>query len=343
MQGLTSRGSLKSSRPLSYLLEDLQDTPVVRAEVAHFLASSEGRPCPPELWLKRMQHWWTDNPAAPSHAARGWALRSEGRLVGFMACIPSLMAWQGQPVPAGFPVSWRVAAEHRSGSLPMLVKMRGLGRKMPLLDTTPNKQVQEMLDKLGFRSVHQRHGHIFVLGPLLGKLLGRGRSFPRLATGQRLITDPAQVTAIAKPYMSADRLESWTTPEFLRWRLASPLIKLRFIGAVDADGVLSSYLILAEHVLKGQPAWLMVDWFTTGDSIEEVLALIGELSRQPALFGHPTRRLLEAAIFPPEQESWSTAPSLMTLHRPASYYYLTPPSFEQCVKRCVVADGDYGM
>ncbi|MDB6139195.1 MAG: hypothetical protein JWO94_2267 [Verrucomicrobiaceae bacterium] len=316
----------------------------MRAEVASFLATSEGRPCPEELWLKRMQHWWTDNPAAASHAFRGWGLRSEGQLVGFMACIPSLMAWQGQPVPAGFPVSWRVAAEHRSGSLPMLVKMRGLGRQMPLLDTSPRKDVQVMLEKLGFQTVRERRGHVFVLGPVLGRIFGRGRGFPSLAPGHQVITDPAQVIAIEKPFMSAGRLENWTTPEFLRWRLASPLIKLRFMGAVDAAGVLSSYLILAEHVLKGRPAWLMVDWFTTaaGEGINEALALIGELSRRPGLLGDK-RRVLEAAVFEPEYESWTAAPSLMTLTRPACYCYLTPPSLDKCVKRCVLADGDYGM
>ncbi len=316
----------------------------MRAEIAAFLASAEGYPCPEDLWLRRMQHWWTDNPAAVAHPARGWGLRHEGRMVGFMAAIPSLLSWQGQPLPTVYPVSWRVDAEHRNGSMPMLMKMRTLGRTVPLLDTSPRKEVQVMLEKLGFQSVRERSGHVFVLGPLLGRIFGRGRRFPDLVPGRRIVTDPAQVTAIAKPFMSADRLENWTTPEFLRWRIASPLLKLHFIGAVDAAGVLSSYLILAEHVLKGQPAWLMVDWFTTAsEGIDEVLALIGELSRHPALLGGKTRRVLEAAVFEPERQAWTTAPSLMTLVRPASYYYHTPPSLAECAKRCVLADGDFGM
>ncbi|MDB6138421.1 MAG: hypothetical protein JWO94_1493 [Verrucomicrobiaceae bacterium] len=335
-------GTLKSSEFLSYVLEDIQDTPASRAEIAGFLASADGKPCPEALWLRRMEHWWSDNPAAGSHPARGWGLRHEGRIVGFMACIPALFSWQGGPMPAVFPVTWRVAAEHRSGSLPMLVKMRSLGRQVPLLDTSPNKQVQVMLDKLGFRSVHERSGHVFVLGRWLGRLCGRGRVFPRLPAGRSLVIDPAKVTAVARPFMRADRLENWTTPEFIRWRVSAPMMKLRFLGCVDAAGALTSYLILAGHEIKKQPAWLVVDWFTTGDDISEVLALLGELSRDPALIGE-ARRVVEAAVFEPESSLWAAAPALVNLVRPASYYYLTPSGLDKCVKRCVLADGDFGM
>ncbi len=336
------RGTLKSSVLLSYLLEDIQDTPASRAEIAGFLANSEGRPCPESLWLKRMDHWWSENPAAGAHPARGCGLRHEGALVGFMACIPSQMAWQGAPVPALFPVSWRVAAEHRSASLPMLVRMRTLGRQATLLDTSPRKDVQVMLDKLGFRSVTERSGLVFVLGSVLGRLFGRGRAFPSLTSGRHVVTDVNAVTSIARPFMQPDRLENWTTPEFLRWRVNAPLFKLRFLGCIDKAGMLTSYLIFAGHEIKKRPAWLVVDWFTTEPGIDEVLALLGELSRQPALLGE-SRRLVEAAVFEPERSLWEQAPWLLNLTRPATYCYMTPPALSSSTKRCVLADGDYGM
>ncbi len=156
------------------------------------------------------------------------------------------------------------------------------------------------------------------------------------------MVDPAQVAAVARAFMKPDRLENWITPEFIRWRVASPTLKLRFLGCVDEAGVLSSYLILAEHEIKKQPAWLMVDWFTTGEGIQEVLAMLGGLSRDPGMIGE-ARRMVEAAVFEPEVSLWAGAPALVDLPRPASYYFLTPPGMENCVKRCVLADGDFGM
>ena len=332
---------------MSYILETLRhDVPQnLREEIAAFMESSEGTPCPATMWLQRMTHWWDNNPAKDAHDVRGWVLRSEGRVAGFMSSIPGWSAWQGNQIPAAFPVSWRVAPEHRGSSLLMLMKLRELAREIHLVDSTPAEHVRVMLDKIGFIAAPPVTGYIFPMGRLVGPvaalLAGKGKGLPSLPKDRKMVLDLTQVTQLVRPFMDANRLEKWITPASLQWCVAAPVTQPRFVGVIDASGVLSSYFMLQEHTIKSQPAWLAVDWFTTAPDLTELLGILNALCRSPSLLGE-SRRFIEVAAYHPAQE-WRSAPALLRKERPSKLRYSLPPSMKGCSRRCVLMDGDYGM
>lgn len=329
---------------LDTLQDDVPDS--LRHEIAAFLETSEGAPCQAEEWLLRMRHWWTTNPACDAHALRGWVQRDEQRrIVAFMAAIPSWNALQGVRVPVLFPASWRVAAQFRATSVQMLLKLRELTRTVGMTDSTPAPMVRQMLEKIGFSHAEAGTGHVFLTGRMLGALAafirGKYRRFPQLTPGRRLVFSLAEVNAIARPYMRADRVEKWISLEYLRWTQDAPGLIPRFVGVVDERGTLSSYLMLQEQELKGRPAWLAVDWFTTGRDIQEVLAALAHLCLYPALLGD-ARRFIEVATIGPSPE-WSRAPALTRIKRPTKLYFSLPLAMRKAERRCVLLDGDYGM
>lgn len=347
MQELTALLCAEISPAVSYTLDTLRhEVPrETREEIAAFMEASEGTPCPAPMWLRRMAHWWDDNPAIDAHNVRGWVMRCDGRIVGFMSSIPGWSALQGNKIPTAFPVSWRVAPEHRGSSLLMLMKLRELARGVHLVDSTPAEHVRAMLDKIGFLAAPPVVGHIFPMGRWLGAtaayIAGKGKGLPSLSGDRRLTLDLAEVKQVARPVMVPDRLEKWISPASLRWSADAPITQARFVGAVDAAGVLSSYLMLQEHAIKSQPAWLAVDWFTTAPDISELLGILNSLCANPALLGEP-RRFIEVAVFDPAGE-WNDAPALLRKERPSKLRYSLPPALRNCQRRCVLMDGDYGM
>jgi hypothetical protein len=262
-----------------------------------------------------------------------------------MASIPGWSAWQGTQVPNAFPVSWRVAPEHRGSSLLMLMKLRELAREIYMVDSTPAEHVRVMLDKIGFLSAPPVTGYIFPMGRLVGSLsafiAGRGKGLPSLPNDRKLVFDLSKVAQVSRPFMDENRLERWITPDLLQWCVTAPLVQPRFVGVVDSAGVLSSYFMLQEHTIKSQPAWLAVDWFTTTPDISELLSILNELNRNPALLGEP-RRFIEVAAYNPAEE-WQNSPALLRKERPSKLRYSLPASMNARPRRSILMDGDYGM
>lgn len=333
---------------MSFTLDTLLDDvpPSLRNEIATFLETAEGSPCPAERWLARMQHWWTTNPALDAHPLRGWVQRDDaGRIVGFMAAIPSWSAWQGERIPMISPVSWRVAEEHRGTSVQLLLKLRELARTVGMTDTTPGPVVRVLLKKIGFRSVEDGMAHVFatgaVVGPLAALIGGRGRGFPPLPPGRRLAFSLAEVNAVANPFMRPDRVEKWITLDYLRWTQSAPDMRPRFVGVFDDQGTLSSYLMLQEHEIKKRLAWLVVDWFTTSGDLNEVFAALGQICRRPGLLGE-ARRFIEVMTLGPSPE-WLAAPAVARVKRQPKLYFSFPAAMRDAERHSVLLDGDYGM
>ncbi|MCX6848293.1 MAG: hypothetical protein NTY98_05185 [Verrucomicrobia bacterium] len=332
------------SLTLDTLHDDVPDP--LRHEIAAFLETAEGSPYPADSWLRRMQHWWTTNPALDAHPLRGWVQRDDHRrVIGFMAAIPSWSSWQGRRIPMICPASWRVAQEHRGTSVQMLLKLRELKRTVGMVDSTPGPIVRPLLEKIGFSSLEAGTGHVFMTGRLLGPLAalagGIRGGYPPLQPQRRLVFDVAEVAAIERPFMRADRVEKWIDLDYLRWTQNAPCLRPRFIGVVDQQGTLSSYLMLQEHELKGRPAWLVVDWFTTSEVMNEVLAALGQICFRPALLGD-TRRFIEIMALGPTS-AWREAPALVRVNRPSKLYFSLPPALQNAERRSVLLDGDYGM
>ena len=123
-------------------IEAFQDSPAAREEVCCWLAKQAPDRANACDWQRRMNYWWDENPFSSASPERGWVLRHEGTLAGFMALIPAAYAVGGTFTPAMNASTWCVAETHRNASLPMLMKLRRLADTMPMADTCSASQVE---------------------------------------------------------------------------------------------------------------------------------------------------------------------------------------------------------
>ncbi len=319
-------------------IEDYQDTPQARAELIPWLVATEPRPMSAETWGRRLVHWWNDNPFASLRSERGWVLRHESRIVGFLGLIPTCYAVNGRSTSAVIASTWRVDEPHRNASLPMLVKFRRLAADTLIADTTPTPKVRDILQRGGWICQMDIQRRFVPLG-FLAKMLP-GRAWPVLPPGLRITRDPAEVQSIAASCMSSHGIEKWITPEYLRWFASSPMRRHEFIGAMDHAGSLSSYLFLTPKRIRGLPAWMEIDHFTTAATNEELHALVGELVRKPSLLGR--ERLLSLAAFPGDS-AWDDAPVLHQRPEQVCHCFGIPGTLKELPKRTVLAEGDWGL
>jgi len=318
-------------------IEAFQDTPAAREELAAWLSRHAPDTLDASGWLQRLAYWWEANPFAALSTERGWVMRHEGRLAGFMALIPAAYAVRGVLTPACIASTWCVEEAHRNASLPMLMKLRRLAATTLMADTTPTPEVQVMLQKSGWTPATDITRRFVPLG-LFG-LPWRAR-WPRLAQGRKITRDPAEVQSIAASFQRADRLEKWITPEYLRWFAASPRRRHAFLGVIDAAGCLTSYLFLTPKSIRGIPAWMEIDHFTTSEDVSELHALVGELVRNPALLGR--ERLLSLASFPGDA-AWDAAPVLHQRPERVTHHFAIPEAIKTLPKHSVLAEGDWGL
>jgi len=318
-------------------IEAFQDAPAAREELAAWLALHAPDTLDASGWLQRLAYWWDGNPFAALSTERGWVMRHEGRLAGFMALIPAAYAVRGVLTPACIASTWCVEEAHRNASLPMLMKLRRLAATTLMADTTPTPEVQVMLQKSGWTPATDITRRFVPLG-LFG-LPSRAR-WPRLAQGKKITRDPAEVQRIAASFQRADCIEKWITPDYLRWFAASPQRRHAFLGVIDAAGCLTSYLFVTPKSIRGIPAWMEIDHFTTSEDVSELHALVGELVRNPALLGREP--LLSLASFPGDA-AWDAAPVLHQRPEQVTHHFAIPEAFKTLPKHSVLAEGDWGL
>jgi hypothetical protein len=318
-------------------IEDYSESAASRDELIPWLIASDVEPLSEAMWQRRLAHWWDENPFASLSPSRGWVLRHEGKIAGFMALIPAGYAAGGKLSAAYVASTWRVDEAHRNASLPMLMKLRRLATSTVMADTTPTPDVQLMLQKSGWLPATAITRHFVPLG--LFSMLA-AKKWPQLPPGKKLTREPAEVQSIATSYQSADRIEKWITPEYLRWFAAAPMRRHEFLGVLDEAGCLTSYLFLTPKKIRGIPAWMEIDHFTTSSSFTELHALVGELVRRPSLLG--SERLLSLASFPGDA-SWDNAPTLHHREEQVTHHFSFPEPFKALPKHSVLAEGDWGL
>lgn len=317
-------------------VQEYTDTPEARRELVAFLERT-GPPAADVSWEKRLHHWWDENPFIDQHPYRGRLQRHGDEIVAFGGAIPTAYAWQGQPVPALIASTLRADQAYPQAGLAILMQMRHLGREIPLIQTTPIPKLQHLLDKMQARSEKQLHRHYFLMGSLA--LLTVSSRWPSLSPDVTLITDPSLIQKVHRPYQKPDRLEKWVTRESLIWQLRTPTRQQSFLGAVDAQGTLHSYLILSPRRRFGLRIWDVLESFTTRDSFTEVQALAGALVRKPQLLpdgGH----LLTANSFSTDL-TWENSPSIQRRSISACHYISLPPAMSSLPKHSVLAEGDF--
>ncbi|MCB1123507.1 MAG: hypothetical protein KJT03_18280 [Verrucomicrobiae bacterium] len=323
-----------SKLKLSYLPDD----PASRAELVAFLdkhwSSDRGH-----AWEKRMSFWWDENPMAAENEERGRLVRSGEDIVGFCGSIPMLYAWKGERCPAIGTTTFCVDMRFPKAAAMLFLKQREVRQQQIIAHTTPNPRVQEALLKMNARAEKSVTRHYLLAGSA-SQLSGRSW-WPSFPTCKRLTTDPAEVAAVARPFQRADRIEKWISPEYLRWFCRSPGRKHHFLGVVNSEGALSSYLLVTRHSIKGLRSWDVLESFTTEDDQSELHALIGLLVKQPDLL--PGGALLVTAAAFPGDHVWYRTPALLRRRQQVCHFFLLPEMLRDAPKHTVMAEGDLGL
>ncbi|MEZ5385410.1 MAG: hypothetical protein R3F13_07840 [Prosthecobacter sp.] len=319
-------------------IEDFYDTPPLREELVQWLAHGDAPAHGRDEWCRRLEHWWDENPFASLRSERGWVLRYGGGIVGFLGLIPTCYAVNGVPTPAFIASTWRIDEEHRNASLPMLMRFRKLSSEHIVSDTTPTPKVKELLERGGWHCLMDIRRYFIPLG--LFASLCRRREWPSLPADRRLVLDPSLVKNVDAPSATSTGVEKWITPEYLRWFAASEMRRHQFVGLVDDEGCLTSYLFLAHKRIRGIPAWMEIDHFTTVSDHRELYAIVGELVRRPSILGG--RRLLSLAAFPGDG-TWDDAPVIHRRSENVCHCFAIPASLKALPKHTVLAEGDWGL
>ncbi|MBF0189599.1 MAG: GNAT family N-acetyltransferase [Magnetococcales bacterium] len=95
---------------------------------------------------------------------RGWILEVEGKIAGFLGCIPLSYQWDGRSCLAMTPTAWDVLPEYRTYALRLFAEQMELAAGGILWDTTPTAQVRQVSLRLGFVPVPyecQNQYHVF--------------------------------------------------------------------------------------------------------------------------------------------------------------------------------------
>ena len=119
--------------------------------LAWYLTSYPGEKEDLAFWKERFRFWWDENPAFSNGLARGWVLRKNGEIVGFMGNLSSLFQLSGKPVTINSGTTWRVLPDYRNYSLCLLHKQMSYSKQTLLLGTTPNDTVSRVLEMFKFQ------------------------------------------------------------------------------------------------------------------------------------------------------------------------------------------------
>lgn len=319
-------------------LEAYPDTTAARQALAGFL-EQHWKPHGQNDWQRRMRFWWDENPAAVDNPARGHWVHAQERLVCYGGSIPAFYAWQGRRQPALYATTLCVDEQYPKAAAVLFLHQRALSEHHVITHTTPNPRVQAALLKMGACSEQNVTRHYLPAGG--ASWLSRRSWWPAFPTDRRLVTNPAEITALARPYQRADRLEKWITPEYLGWFCRSPLRQHHFLGVADAGGVLTSYLLATPRKIKGLRSWDVVETFTTNEDCAELHALIGMLVRQPGILPGGAA-LVTAAVFPTDHV-WDQTPAVLRRSQQVCHYFLMPEALRHAPKHTLMAEGDLGL
>lgn len=314
------------------------DHPEARQELIAFLEAHWHPRCD-NHWQQRMRLWWDENPAARVNNERGRQVHLDGRMVAYGGAIPAQIAWQGEQLQAVYATTLCVDESVPKAASLVFLKQREIAKTRMLVHTTPNPRVQAALLKMGARCETSVTRHYFLAG--IASHLQRRHAWPSLPADKTLITDPAAVTSLVRPYQKAERIEKWITPEHLRWYCSLPSRKHHFLGLVDGAGVLSSYLLVTPTRIRGLRGWEVLEAFTTADDSTEAFALMGQLVRTPDLLPGGAA-LITAATFAGDAV-WDRAPAILRRAQQVCHFFLMTEPLRAAPKHSVMAEGDMGL
>jgi hypothetical protein len=330
---------------MKYAVETItRQTP--RPDLVDFLNRFEGENRGEDFWRRRMTFWWDDNPFQSADLPCGWVARCEGRVVGVLAALHFEYVHRGKIYPALNAGTWRVAKEHRNVSLPMFVGWHRWRDRVILLDTTPNAEVTQLLDRFNYSARKTATNHFIPLPRARAGLAGLAYGAANRLARWTLPRRPQRLVSlkdsfiVRNEWIDFNRLEKRITREYLNWYCQWP--PKEFIGCTDETDALTSYAILEPESYGRHRALSIIDHFTMRPDNREILALVRHLLAHHdglALKGDFDFLMLNTL-----EDDFVKQQPLVAIHRqnPGKHHYSLPPELAGVPKRCVIAEGDYG-
>lgn len=353
--------SLKDYAALSIFLADFPDDETGSAQA----------------WLNRMRTWWDLNPAFHETITRGWLLREQGEIVGFLGSIPWKFQLDGHETTVFAGTTWRVLPEYRGMSFAL--KRRQMDEQEDVLhfSTTPRAEVARMLTKLGYapmgsgRDDEAYSAIVLNVEKLLrSKLNGRpsGRTIAQCAAPPLKALQRVRLRRLrrcahekARELHHADSAfdDLWErtrarypsthvrTAEAINWYcFSSPELRKSLLGYFDGDR-LAGYMVLQSVERRSLRIFECVDlWIEPGPRREVILGALVEKARLRAAV-----MCFDLVHLPHFDRTTATAYRRLGLlqrsgpRRPG--YYLGPTELMNQLTPAnsyfVLAEGDYGL
>lgn len=247
--------------------------------LVRYLVSFPGETRDSAFWRDRFRLWWEANPAFSEGMERGWILKEDGAIVGFIGNIPSYFQWGGEKKIIYNTTTWRVSPSYRNHSLRLLFKQLEYGRGSLLFLTTAGKVVRKISQTFRLQFIQrgvERTG-LFVIHPQkileaffgqikVGRFLAKGLA-PFLEGAQALRLkafsqgEEFQAKELARADSSFDELWKKTrgripnttvrTAEVINWYcVGSSYFEKKLFGVYRGPSLLA-YMIFMPSQVKG--------------------------------------------------------------------------------------------
>ena len=315
--------------------------------LVQFLSNFENEKRPKSFWQQRLKHWWDENPYHGSDDPKGWILYFNDAIVGFLGVISCEYYLNDVIHKALSTTTWRVEENHRNEAMNLYFNLISLQQKYIILNTTPSSKVKEILHKLKYKSNNICNNYIF---PITRKRAGLV-SFPwNLFTNfcSGLLPDKdLNLVSLDKEFdfsfsQNGNLLSRNTSKEYLRWYCNSPAMPKKFLGLTDSNNILQAYVVVIKKEFNGTPTWRVIDYQSINHSIGLIYVLIRKIMKNPESLGKEAVNFLVFSNFDGKKEV--TKPLFIPNKKIETTHYFTQPDFlSDAEKRCVKAEGDYGL
>tara|TARA_B100000579_G_scaffold238235_1_gene195349 strand:- start:1259 stop:2338 length:1080 start_codon:yes stop_codon:yes gene_type:complete len=123
-----------------------------------FLSKYEDKEQNNRLWDGKFFYWWESNPAFSKNISRGWVLKNNttNEILGFLGNVPTKFNYQGKAITVFNATTWMVDSNYRNQSILLFLKFIKYSKETILFDTTPTKNVEQIIKKLGFQKFQKK-------------------------------------------------------------------------------------------------------------------------------------------------------------------------------------------
>ncbi|MBF0145457.1 MAG: GNAT family N-acetyltransferase [Magnetococcales bacterium] len=248
-----------------------------------------------EYWQGKFAMWWDKNPFREDSIPRGWLLRAEGRIVGFISCIPILFQLAGKERLTLTVSSWYVTPEYRKNGLILFLSVLREGADTIIWNTTLNNLSGAIVERLHYQPIpYPFSQRILVFSSIFAWLhdVSIIRRWPiglqwrlgsfhqwyvriKLLLSQKYSSGPWQVKQLNQAGVAFDHLWQRTRTAFsttrvrnatyVNWYCFSVPSKMKLLFGCFQGETLAGYAIFERRIVRGYPYLECLDLWVDSD------------------------------------------------------------------------------